>query len=144
VSSGVAADERGAGALQDPVNYAGMVGQNIMDGMIKTCTWDELPTLLQRPDHVLLDVRTPKERGNNGNIQACALNIEVDALRERMHELPKETTLVVHCCSGQRSYYACCMLNDKGFQTINLCGGYQLWKVLGAKRYTLEATVVAR
>jgi NADPH-dependent 2,4-dienoyl-CoA reductase/sulfur reductase-like enzyme/rhodanese-related sulfurtransferase len=123
------------GSAKDPVNYAGMLAQNVRDGLLETCTFDEVPALLARPDVCLFDVRTPKEVANNGNIRRDALNIEVDMLRSRLAELPKDKTLLVHCCSGLRAYYACRILNAQGFKTINLCGGYQMWKHLGAKKW---------
>ena len=33
--------------------------------------------------------------------------------------------LVVYCQSGQRSYYACCLLRQSGFRARNLTGGYR-------------------
>lgn len=124
------------GSAKDPVNYAGMVAQNIMDGEIKTCTWDEIPKLLEDPNNFLLDVRTPNEHDHNGHIKADALNIEVDHLRENLHKIPRDKTLIVHCCSGQRSYYACRILMQEGFQNcINVSGGFQMWKVHGLKKF---------
>eukprot|EP00285_Hemiselmis_virescens_P015200 CAMPEP_0173383216 /NCGR_PEP_ID=MMETSP1356-20130122/5757_1 /TAXON_ID=77927 ORGANISM="Hemiselmis virescens, Strain PCC157" /NCGR_SAMPLE_ID=MMETSP1356 /ASSEMBLY_ACC=CAM_ASM_000847 /LENGTH=578 /DNA_ID=CAMNT_0014337965 /DNA_START=206 /DNA_END=1942 /DNA_ORIENTATION=- len=130
------------GTAKDPVNYAGMVAQDIMEGLVDTCTWDQVPELLKRPDVAMVDVRTPKEVTGSGKVHASAVNIEIDALRGRVAEIPQGKTLLVHCGTGLRSYYACRILNQLGFKTINLCGGYEMWKVLGLTKLAAEMSAI--
>ncbi len=59
-------------SAKDPVNMAGFVAQNILDGVVKSTTWE----YLQQADmsrHFLLDVRTPAEYAT-GTIEG-AVNI---------------------------------------------------------------------
>ena len=127
------------GSAKDPVNYAGMVAQNIMDGMVKTCTWDELPAMLEGGEYAVVDVRKPSEVASSGVVAKGAINIEVDQLRERVAEIPAGKKLLVHCESGQRSYYACRALNQMGYDTTNLMGGNKLWKAHGIKKYAAKS-----
>jgi len=46
-----------------------------------------------------------------------------------MSELPKDREIVVHCQSGQRSYFACRILAQNGFRVRNLTGGFRTWKL---------------
>jgi len=122
------------GGAKDPVNLAGMMGQNIIDGLVKTCTWDEVPALVNKPETLVLDVRTEKERDTT-LVYAKSLHIPIDQLRGRFAELPpavENKVLLIHCESGLRSYYACVMLQQHGYTCINLCGGNKLWQVYGS------------
>jgi rhodanese-related sulfurtransferase len=44
-------------------------------------------------------------------------------------ELPRDREIWVQCAAGQRSYYACRILSQHGFQCRNLSGGYQTYQV---------------
>jgi len=66
----------------------------------------------------LLDVRRPDERAK-GFIPG-SIHIPLDELRARMSELPRDREIIVHCQSGQRSYFACRMLSQHGFRVRNL------------------------
>ena len=75
---------------------------------------------------ILLDVRRSDERAK-GQIPGT-IHIPLDELRERMSELPLDREIVVHCQSGQRSYFACRILAQNGFRVRNLTGGIRTWK----------------
>ena len=75
---------------------------------------------------VLLDVRTAAERAT-GQIDS-SLHIPLNELRDRMDELPKDREIIVHCQSGQRSYFACRILSQRGFRVRNLTGSFRTWK----------------
>jgi NADPH-dependent 2,4-dienoyl-CoA reductase/sulfur reductase-like enzyme/rhodanese-related sulfurtransferase len=111
------------GSAKDPVNYAGFVAANALQGDVKLWHSDELPL---QPDKVLLDVRTPAEV-KVGTIPG-AVNISVDDLRERLGELPKNKELFVFCQVGLRGYVACRILTQKGFNCRNLPGGYKTYQ----------------
>ena len=76
----------------------------------------------------LLDVRTPAEY-KSGHIEGF-INIEVDALRENIGRLDKAKPVFVHCRSGLRSYLACRILTQNGFDCFNLSGGYRLYDAI--------------
>ncbi len=113
------------GSAKDPVNLAGMVGQNVLSGDVQLAQWNEIASLDPKTS-LLLDVRRPDERAK-GQIPG-SVHIPLDQLRSRLGELPKDREIVVHCQSGQRSYYACRILTQHGFRARNLTGSYRTWK----------------
>jgi len=129
------------GGAKDPVNFAGMVGQNVAGGLVRIATWDRLPALAADPKVVVLDVRTDAEVQGQGKLllptsgapaSATVMHIPVDNLRARLGELPRDRTLVVSCLTGQRSYYACRILMQSGFgDVLNLGGAFTTWASYG-------------
>jgi peroxiredoxin family protein/rhodanese-related sulfurtransferase/TusA-related sulfurtransferase len=112
------------GSAKDPVNYAGFVATNVLEGKVKICHWEDM--LKAHDGQVLVDVRTPAET-EAGTIGA-AVNIPVDQLRGRMGELPKDKELLVFCAVGLRGYIACRILQQNGFNCRNLSGGYKTFR----------------
>ncbi len=76
---------------------------------------------------ILLDVRTPGEVRKQGLLRSDALHIPLDELRGRLGELDKGKKIYVNCYSGLRSYLACRILSQHGFQCSNLSGGWRFW-----------------
>lgn len=110
-------------SAKDPVNMAGFMISNIVDGLVKQVHWDRALNLQE--NEVLLDVRTPAER-EKGCIPGT-LHIPVDELRSRLDELPKDKSILVHCQSGVRSYIACRILAQHGFDCTNVAGGWAFY-----------------
>ncbi len=109
------------GSAKDPVNYAGFIAANVLDGDVKLC---HTPDMLNPADgQVLLDVRTLAEV-EAGTIPG-AMNIPVDDLRKRLGELDKSKEYLVFCQVGLRGYLACRILTQNGFNSRNLTGGYK-------------------
>jgi len=114
-------------SAKDPVNMAGFAAQNILDGLVRSITWDELQRETT-PQQIMVDVRTPEEYAS-GTIGG-AINIPVDSLRERLGEVPKDKPVMVFCRVGLRGYIASRILAANGFQECrNLSGGYETWCV---------------
>jgi NADPH-dependent 2,4-dienoyl-CoA reductase/sulfur reductase-like enzyme/rhodanese-related sulfurtransferase len=113
------------GSAKDPVNLAGMAAQNVLAGDVQLTQWNEIHSL-DPENAVLLDVRRGDERVNS-QIPG-AIHIPLDEVRARMSELPRDREIVVHCQSGQRSYFACRILSQHGFRTRNLTGSFRTWK----------------
>lgn len=112
-------------SAKDPVNIAGFVADNILNGVMQIIHWHELEEL-NKYQFLLLDVRTPLEF-IQGTIPG-AVNIPYTELRERMHELPKNKKIVVFCQVGQRAYVASRILKQNGFADIyNLSGGFKTY-----------------
>ena len=110
-------------SAKDPVNMAGFMIQNILEGIVDQVTWDEALRLAVEDDGVaLLDTRTAGENARGG-IEG-AWHIPVDELRGRLDELPRDKRLLVFCASGLRSYVACRILSQHGFTCANIAGGY--------------------
>ncbi len=106
-------------SAKDPVIMAAMVAQHVVRGEVRTVrTMDDI----RRLNALILDVRTEGEAAKRA--LPGAVNIPLDQLRERAHELDKNITWVVYCRSGQRSYYAYQILSGLGFNSVyNLEGG---------------------
>ena len=114
-------------SAKDPVNMAGFVAQNLLDGLVTTVAWDELP-MPDSATHCLLDVRTPDEFAA-GTIPG-AVNIPIDDLRARLDELPAAKPLILFCRVGVRGYLAARILMAKGrTDCANLSGGYETWRL---------------
>jgi NADPH-dependent 2,4-dienoyl-CoA reductase/sulfur reductase-like enzyme/rhodanese-related sulfurtransferase len=111
------------GGAKDPVNFAGMIANNVMRGDLELAPWAELES--QQP--FVLDVREPQEF-QAGTVPG-AVNIPLDQLRSRMDELPQGREIWVTCKVGQRAYYACRILAQHGFRARNLSGGYSTYEV---------------
>ncbi len=123
-------------SAKDPVNMAGFMIENISKGYLKQFFWDELDTLPTDGSALLLDTRT-KEEFDSGHIDGF-LNIPVDELRERLGELETGKPVYVICQSGLRSYIACRILMQHGFDFQNFSGGYRLYQTVALDRAASE------
>jgi CoA-disulfide reductase len=118
-------------SAKDPVNMAGYVATNIVDGMVETVQWHEIDELVANGGY-LIDVRDPGEVAR-GAI-AGSVNIPVNDLRERLDEVPTDQELYITCQVGLRGYLAARILTENGFKVKNLDGGYKLYSsVFGGK-----------
>ncbi len=111
------------GSAKDPVNYAGFVASNILNGDAAICHVADVENPAQ--NQKLLDVRTPAEV-QAGTIPG-AVNIPLDDLRARLDELSKDKEILVFCQVGLRGYLACRILTQNGFKCRNLSGGYKTY-----------------
>jgi NADPH-dependent 2,4-dienoyl-CoA reductase/sulfur reductase-like enzyme/rhodanese-related sulfurtransferase len=128
-------------SAKDPINMAGFVAENLLQGRLKVFYWNQFDQITK--DDLLIDVRT-KEEFEAGHIEN-ALNIPVDDLRARMHEIDPNKKIYTYCRAGLRGYLAQRILKQNGFNSIvNLSGGYQLWEIcdeemMRAKPVKIEA-----
>jgi len=119
-------------SAKDPVNMAGFVGQNMLDGLVRSTTWDFVHQA-DRSRHFLLDVRTPAEYAT-GTI-AGAVNIPLENLRERIGEIPRDKTIIVFCRVGLIAYNASRILVAQGISDyFNLSGGYETYHIATARQ----------
>lgn len=119
------------GAAKDPVNMAGYVATNILEGSTDMIQWYRLEEELAKGKK-LLDVRTTSEFAK-GNF-ADGINIPLDDLRGRLNELDKNQAYIVSCHSGLRSYLAERILKQAGFTVQNLDGAYSLYQSVYPER----------
>lgn len=119
-------------SAKDPVNMAGFMVENLKRGLVKQWHWDEEPSLARDGSITLLDVRTSAEY-ERGHIDGFR-NIPVDELRERLGELDRDKPLYVICQSGLRSYIACRILAQEGFDCRNFSGGYRFYAAVTKER----------
>ena len=125
-------------SAKDPVNMAGFMIENLAEGTVKQFHWDQADFLPRDGSVTLLDVRTPQEYGN-GHMEGF-YHIPVDELRERLKELDRTKPIYVVCQSGLRSYIACRILAQSGFDCYNLSGGYRLYESAVLDRPAAERT----
>ena len=123
-------------SAKDPVNMAGFIAENILQDRLKIFYWDEVTQLQE--DSLLLDVRTTDEF-EAGHIKS-AINIPVDEIRQRMHELSRDRKIYIYCQAGLRGYLAHRILRQNGFNEVyNLSGGYVSWKACHLESLQNEA-----
>jgi NADPH-dependent 2,4-dienoyl-CoA reductase/sulfur reductase-like enzyme/rhodanese-related sulfurtransferase len=111
------------GGAKDPVNLAGMVAVNHLDGLMPLGDWNRLGGGAQ-----VVDVREPDEY-RAGHVPG-AQNLPLSQLRERCAELPPARPLLLYCGVGQRAYYATRYLCQHGYAAANLSGGYATYLAL--------------
>ncbi|HTW99583.1 MAG TPA: FAD-dependent oxidoreductase [Acidimicrobiales bacterium] len=110
-------------SAKDPVNMLGYMAENVRSGECEVVEFDELAQL-RDAGWTLLDVRTPREHAA-GAIPG-SLNVPLDSLRERVHELGGAPCLA-YCQVGQRGHTATSLLHELGIKARNLDGGYRTW-----------------
>jgi rhodanese-related sulfurtransferase len=120
------------GSAKDPVNIAGFVAQNILEGRMPVFYAEDVESI----DHAmqqLLDVRSNVEH-KQGAIDN-SLCIPIDELRTRLHELNTEKEILVYCKVGLRGYLAARILMQHGFRVRNLSGGYKTYTTMQSVNY---------
>ena len=119
-------------SAKDPVNMAGFMIENISGGKLKQFHWQQVEELPRDGSVILLDTRTAGEY-RRGHAEGF-INIPVDELRERLGELEKGKAVYVMCQTGLRSYVACRVLTQHGFDCYNLSGGYRFYQMVTRER----------
>jgi NADPH-dependent 2,4-dienoyl-CoA reductase/sulfur reductase-like enzyme/rhodanese-related sulfurtransferase len=111
------------GSGKDPVNMAGFAAANILDGTVKVKHFNKL-----EQDDFVLDVRTPAEFAEGA--VPNAKNVPLGSIRNKLNELPRDRTINAYCGVGMRSYIACRILEQNGFDARNLSGGYITYRAM--------------
>ena len=114
------------GAAKDPINLAGMIAANHLDGDMPLADW----RVVETGERLVVDVRDPEEFAA-GHVPG-AVNLPLPAMRERWRELPADRPLACCCGVGQRAYYAVRFLAQQGLDAANLSGGYTTYRALRA------------
>ena len=99
-------------------------------GTYTNITPDELQTLLEDKDFLLVNVHIPYE----GNIPGTDLSIPYNDIESHTNLLPedKDARLVIYCKSGPMSDIAAEELLELGYtQIYNLEGGFTAWQADG-------------
>ena len=119
-------------SAKDPVNVAGYIADNIICGLVKQFYYEDIDTLRNRDDVILLDTRTAYEY-SKGHAEGF-INIALDDLRNNLNILDKNKKIYVMCQSGLRSYLAVRILMENNFEAYNFVGGYKLYSSIEKDR----------
>ncbi|WFD09859.1 CoA-disulfide reductase [Tepidibacter hydrothermalis] len=111
-------------SAKDPVNMAGYVASNIIEGMVDVVYWDEIDKIIENGG-LLIDVRESIER-DMGYIKG-SINIPLGEIRGRLDEIPKDKEVYITCQVGLRGYLASRILSQNGYKVKNLDGGYKTY-----------------
>lgn len=122
-------------SAKDPVNMAGYVVENMMEGLMKPFYVEDLENL--PADAQKVDVRTEAEYAK-GTIPGF-INIPLDSLRERLGELDLTRKVYITCQIGLRGYLAQRILEQHGADTENLAGGYRLYEMAEKDKKAMAA-----
>lgn len=124
-------------SAKDPVAMSAYVAGNILNGKMTPLYWRDLLST-KSEERVLIDVRTPEEYAL-GTIDD-AINIELDTLRERLNEIPRDKPIFLFCGVGLRGYLASNILKANGFNDVrNLIGGIRTYNI-ATSQYTKATT----
>jgi hydroxyacylglutathione hydrolase len=97
---------------------------------ISALTLPQVSTMLSSHNPILLDVREQSE-WRAGHIPGSR-NVPVGQLNERLGDIPRNGTVVVHCQTGARAAIAASVLRTRGFDDIRLfTGGFAEWRAAG-------------
>lgn len=122
-------------SAKDPVNMAGYVASNILDGDVETVQWHEIDQIVKNGG-LLIDVRDPHER-ENGFIKG-SINIPLGDIRERLQDIPKDQTVYVSCQVGLRGYLAARILAENGYHVKNVDGGWKTYSAVFGSQNKLK------
>lgn len=122
-------------SAKDPVNMAGFMIQNLLEGNVVQYHLDEVSRLVESGAQII-DVRTSGEY-SMGHIEG-AKNIPVDDLRMRMAEADKDHPVYLYCQSGHRSYLAARILSAHGYDARHLAGGYYLYSAVASSHTAMS------
>ena len=120
-------------SAKDPVNMAGFVAENILNGLVRLAEWNETET---DPEAVILDVREEEE--TVAYALPGAVNIPLGQLRARLGELDRSRRYIVFCAVGVRSYNAARILRQNGFVNVKIYpGGTRFYRATHASEWEL-------
>lgn len=118
-------------SAKDPVNMAGFVAENILNGLASFTSWDEInKNLEENPDNqIILDVTEDFER--EVFEIPNSYHIPLGQLRNRLNELDKDKLIIPYCAVGVRSYNAARILMNNGFKNVKIYpGGTSLYRAV--------------
>ena len=102
-------------SAKDPVNMAGFVIRNVLDGLVRFADWNVLES---GEDVQILDIREDAER--LAFELPGSVDIPLGSLRDRLAELDPHKPVVVFCSIGVRSYSAARVLMQSGFEDVRV------------------------
>ena len=108
-------------SAKDPVNMIAYTAGNIVNGLVDSIIWEDVPKRVAAGSF-LLDVRTLPEY-EAGTIYE-AYNVPLNDIRKRIAEIPRDREILLFCRAGLRSYIGCRILQQRNYSVKNIDGGY--------------------
>ena len=93
---------------------------------MKVIHWDELDKIKDNNSRII-DLRTAAEIKIEGTIKD-SVHIPIDDLRGKLDELDKNKDYYLFCAVGFRGYLGHRILEQNGFRSKNISGGYDIYK----------------
>lgn len=110
------------GSAKDPINMVGFIAGNVLRDDVEIVHGEDLtPEDLKKLQ--VIDVRSPGEF--SGGHLKYATNININDLRDDVSQLDKSKKTLVYCQVGYRGYLADRILKQRGFDVMNLDGGFK-------------------
>lgn len=122
------------GSAKDPVNFAGYLGQNVLERQVVLWYADQYAT--ESPQDCYLDVRSRRE--HEADSLPGTLNVPHTEVRSRVEEIKEWAqgrTVRTLCATGIRSYNAHRVLTANGIPSASLSGGLTSFRA----RYPTDA-----
>ncbi|MBU5668367.1 FAD-dependent oxidoreductase [Peptoniphilus sp. MSJ-1] len=110
-------------SAKDPVNFAGYVATNILEGLTEPITLQELKE--NKSNYTILDVREEVEQVSG--MMKDAISMPLTEIRNRLDELDKNKNYAIYCAVGVRGYIVERILKQKGYEAHNILGGYRTY-----------------
>jgi len=82
-------------------------------------------------DVKILDVRTAEEYSEGHLSNAENIDFYAEDFTEQILALPKEEEYVLYCRSGRRSNAALQIMQEAGYDVVEIAGGIQAWNAEG-------------
>lgn len=117
-------------SAKDPVNVAGYMIEDLAFGKVRQFHYEDIARL-DESKALLVDARTPGEysRGHAAGFK----NIPLDEIRDRLNEIDVNKPVYVMCQSGLRSYIACRILTQYGYECYNFSRRLQIFRDSGKR-----------
>jgi NADPH-dependent 2,4-dienoyl-CoA reductase/sulfur reductase-like enzyme/peroxiredoxin family protein/rhodanese-related sulfurtransferase/TusA-related sulfurtransferase len=112
------------GSAKDPINMAGFIGTNILQGDVDPWYAEDFPE--KTADGVIVDVRGAADY-ELGHVPG-AINLPLNELRARVNDLPADKPVYLYCKVGFRSYLAHRVLRQRGIAAKTLSGGFETFR----------------
>jgi len=85
--------------------------------------------LKEKPEAVVLDIRTPKEYAEGHIPDAINIDYKADSFQSELEKLDRDTTYLMHCRSGRRSANSLEIFEKLGFRhVIHMDDGILGWQ----------------
>jgi rhodanese-related sulfurtransferase len=105
---------------------------SILSNIQDTIDVQEFYSLSQKPNTVILDIRTPAEYDEDHLIGSILINFYSPDFKSEIQKLDKDKTYLIHCRTDRRSGHTIKLMRELGFQNVYfLKGGILAWKQNG-------------